>query len=138
MRGWWHLLLLLLLLLTGMGRDSGSRHNCRSHRLLLLTGKDVVLQLGTVHRGGHEIRLMAAQSTVLGRWLVMLGRLLETGRPEHGVLVGRFWYVVHRRNHSPGVDLWWRWLVMLLLLLLLRRRQVDGIEILITSNTVWR
>lgn len=81
---------------------------------------------------------MAAQSTVLGRWLVMLCCLLQTGRPEYAVLVGRFWYVVHRRDHSAGVH-WWRLLVMLLLLLLLlRRRQVDGIEILITSNTVWR
>lgn len=79
---------------------------------------------------------MAAQSTVLGRWLVMLRCLLETGRPEHAVLVGRFWYVVHRRDHSSRVH-WWSLLVMLLLLLL-NRRQVDGIEILITSNTVWR
>lgn len=76
---------------------------------------------------------MATQSTVLGRWLVMLCCLLETGRPEHGVLVGGFWYVVHRRDHSSGVH-WWRLLVMLLLLLLLllSRRQVDGIETLIT------
>lgn len=127
----------MLLLLTGVRWNSYGRplhHGCRL--LLLLTGEDVILQLGTVHRGGHEIRLMAAQCAVLGRWLVMLGRLLQTGRSQHAVLVGRFWYVVHRWNHSSGVHGWWRLLVMLLLLL--NRRQVDGIEILIASNTVRR
>lgn len=139
MRGRWHLLLLLL---TGVwwnryGRPLHHRGCSLLLLLLLLTGKDVViLQLGTVHRGGHEIRLMAAQSTVLGRWLVMLCRLLKTGRSQHVVLVGRFWYVVHRRNHSAGVHCWWGLLVMLLLLLC--RRQVDGIVALITSYTVRR